>query len=186
MGQPILRSGDSECECQAIEPRSTYHRGSLRRLRVRGPRRIIRYGEEDSILPGSKNRANAYEGSPGTWEACSSPRRTRLGSADTETSGPPAGHPGPRGAKRWRQRVVPTGDTNKPGGTEGQESERLGSTAEAGEPISTGSGGGKGDVESSNRWRETWQRHRTLGTRSRNDSGSPSWRGNRRRWGSRL
>lgn len=74
-----------------------------------------RQGEGTSVLPGSKNRANAHKGSPGTWETCSSPPQDRHGSAEPETSRPPAGHPGPRGAKHWRQRVVLPGDDNKAG-----------------------------------------------------------------------
>ena len=80
---------------------------------------------------------------------------SRLGSADPETPRPPAGHPGPRGTKRWLQRVVLPGDDNKHGRKDGQESERPHSTVEAGTPISEGPCGGKGGVESSNRWRET-------------------------------
>jgi hypothetical protein len=98
----------------------------------------------DSVLPGSKNQANAHKGSPGTWETCSSPPRNRPGSAEPETSRPPAGHPGSRGAKRWRQRVVLPDGQGKSGGKDGQESERPHSTVEAGEPISEEPCGGKG------------------------------------------
>lgn len=60
---------------------------------------------------------------------------------------------------------------NESGEKDEQESERLHSTFEAGEPISEEPWGGKEDVESSNRWRETWRRHRTPGKCSRNDNG---------------
>lgn len=67
--------------------------------------------------------------------------------------------------------MVLSGNENKPDGKDGQESERPHSTDEAGEPISEEPCGGKGDVESSNRWRETWRRHRTLEPCSRDDNG---------------
>ena len=139
-------------------------------VRKAGAASMPRQGEGTSVLPGSKNRANTHQGSPGTWEACFSPPHDRPGSAEPQTSRSPVGHPGPRETKCWRQRVVLPGDYQKRGRTERQESERPHSTVEAGEPISAGPWGGKGGVESSNRWRETCRRHRTPTTCPRNDS----------------
>src|SRR3989442_5484697 len=95
-----------------------------------------RNGLGTSVLPGSKNRANAQEGSPGTWETCSSPPYCRLGSAEPQTSRPPVGCPGPEGAKPWTQRVVLPDEPHEPGRKDEQGSERPPSTTEAGEPIS--------------------------------------------------
>jgi len=77
------------------------------------------------------------------------------------------------------------GRGTKPVETEEQASERSHSTGEAGELISKEPRGGKGNVESSNRWRATWRRHRTPISCQRDNNGSPSWRVSRRGWGSR-
>jgi hypothetical protein len=58
------------------------------------------------------------------------------------------------------------------GGREGQqESECPRSTRETGEPHPEGAGGGKGDIGSSNRWRETCRGHRTPTACQRDNNG---------------
>ena len=171
VGRPTLRSVDSECESQAMEPRNWRDR--------RSPCRPNSWGrvESSATARGIRSCRGQRTGQTHT-RVPQEPGRPALSFRKVGLGVPNPKLPGPRpciqgrgertagGNERYRR-----GEDNEPGGTEGQESERLGSTAEAGEPISTGPGGGKRGVESSNRWRETWRRHRTPELCPRNDSG---------------
>ena len=69
-----LRSVDSECRCRVIEPRNY---SSWRALVVPDTwgRADLPKWPDGSVSPGSKSRAQAQQGSPGTWDARPFPRR---------------------------------------------------------------------------------------------------------------
>jgi hypothetical protein len=70
-----LRSVDSECRCRVIEPRNYL---SWRALVVECAwgRADLPYGPVVVLVsPGSKSRAQAHKGFPGTWDALAFPSR---------------------------------------------------------------------------------------------------------------
>lgn len=99
-------------------------------------------------------------------------RRTdRLGSAEPETSRPPAGRPWPVGAKNGRSAGTAYANPISPAGGMGRGRSAFILPAKRGNHSRRGPRGGKEGVESSNRWGETCRRHRTPISCARNASG---------------
>ena len=122
-GRLPLRSVDSEIKGRAIEPRNVLVREPSS-CQPRGPRRATTLGPGCLVPPGSKNRANDHEGSPGTWEPCRLHRHLRLGNRNTNSPDAPGRASRPLGAKRaqgWYRQAKAT----KCGEMDGRESERL-------------------------------------------------------------
>jgi hypothetical protein len=64
-----------------MEPREHYPRRAFVFVST-GAAPACRNGLVGPVPPGSKNRASAHQGSPGTWDALRSPRRTSGGGPD--------------------------------------------------------------------------------------------------------
>jgi len=99
--QPVQKPCDTASKAPIWEP-SFWIR--------RGPRRRHRKGQGASVRTGSKSRADAWEGSSGTWEVLSSPAEIRQGESRSQTPGPPDLCLGRVGAKH---RGTPTGIANR-------------------------------------------------------------------------
>jgi hypothetical protein len=144
-----------------IEPRNCHHSWEPPLSKQAWAASVPRNGLRTSILPGSETMANVYEGTPGTWESCSSPSAHSARECRTRNFQAPGFASGIGGSEAPDASGGIAGRLSKHGETDEQASERSQSTVEAGERLSTGPREGKGSVESSTRWRETWRRLRT-------------------------
>ena len=103
-GRPTLRSVDSQVKGRVIEPRKLKTPGAFV-VDIGGGR--VRRADTWThraclVLPGSKSTGNDHQGSPGTWEAPTSPSQIRIGRPEPTTPRPPVGRPRPRGANHGR------------------------------------------------------------------------------------
>jgi hypothetical protein len=90
VGRPTLRSVDSQVQGRVIEPRNLKTRGAFV-VDISGGRvrRCYTWSRRTRlVLPGSKSTGNGHQGSPGTWEAPTSPSQFRIGRPDTKLPGP--------------------------------------------------------------------------------------------------
>jgi hypothetical protein len=151
-----------------LSPEIVITRGRPRFQSTRGPRRPSEW-PGGAGPAGVRDQGEHASGFPRNLRGLPSPVANRPGRADPKTSRPSAA------LRRRRERTRSHGGyrraITRAHGMEEQESERFHSTAEAGERFSTGPGGGKGSVVSSNRWRETWRRPRTLTPCQRDNNG---------------
>jgi hypothetical protein len=171
VGRPIPRSVDSACESRAIEPRNlSWSREPLaskspgaapvsRQGQGHRSRRGLRTRRTHTRVPQEPGRSVPLHGNVG-W-----------GVPNPKLPGPRPGIQGRgernTGGSTWYRRAK----TTSTAGRMYRSRSALIVPDEAGTPNSEGPRGGKGGVESSNRWRETCRRHRTPRTCSRNDSG---------------
>jgi hypothetical protein len=143
-----LRSVDGQVKGRVIEPRKLKTRGAFV-VDISGgrARRCCTWSHRTRlVLPGSESTDDDHRGSPGTWEAPTSPSKIRNGRPDTKLPGPRWDAPG-RGERNTGETMVSA--------REGNEADRDGrrgfgashSTAEPGE-LSRWTPGREGDAGS--------------------------------------
>ena len=104
VGRPTLRSVDSEVKGRVIEPRKLKMRGAFV-VDIGGGRvrRCCTWSHRTRlVLPGSESTDDDHQGSPGTWEAPTSPSKYPDRETGHQTPRPPVGRPRPRGANHGR------------------------------------------------------------------------------------
>jgi hypothetical protein len=150
----VLRSVDSELVGCVIEPRNLKCGSRRRRVEAEGNTETLQWPGVE-VSPGSKSGACGHGGLPGTQEALSSlPESSGVGRPEEQTLLAYGEALLDVGAK-LSAKAVPPSEGNEVRREGDRESEHPSSTCEAGEVFPRRPGGGKGDAELGDRWRET-------------------------------